>query len=154
MKPILEPPYLGGKSEYLCYVGAEDSISIEQQWKQGLQMVKPVLDPQPQKSQKKRKVRINKPGNNPSLVKVGRPATKAERKAKWEEQKRIARAHSSSDDSDEEEVVEDHIDMPSAFKRFTIQDRTILLQKPKRQKPIENEESYEGPEDAKQVDLA
>ena len=44
--------------------------------------------------------------------------------------------------------------MPNAFKRYTIQDRTILLQKPKRQKPIENKESYEGLEDAKQVDLA
>ena len=58
VKPIPEPPHMGGKLEYLCYVGAEDSISIEQQWKQGLQMVKPVLDPQPQKAQKKRKVRI------------------------------------------------------------------------------------------------
>ena len=28
------------------------------------------------------------------------------------------------------------------------------MQKPKRQKPIEKGESYEGPEDAKQVDLA
>ena len=44
--------------------------------------------------------------------------------------------------------------MPSAFKRFTIQDKTILLQKPKRQKPVEAEESYEGPENAKQADLA
>ena len=94
-------------------------------------MVKTILDPQPQKARKKRKVRVKKPGNNPSLDEVGKPATKAERKASWEEQKRIVRAHSSSDDSDEEEVAEDHIDMPSAFKRFTIQDRTILLQKPK-----------------------
>ena len=28
------------------------------------------------------------------------------------------------------------------------------MQKPKRQKPLEKRESYEGPEDAKQVDLA
>ena len=117
-------------------------------------MVKPILDSQPQKAQKKRKVRVKKPGNNPSLDKVGKPATKAERKANWEEQNRVVRAHSSRNDSDEEEVAEDHIDMPSAFKRFTIQDRTILLHKPKRQKPVEAEESYEGPEDAKQVDLA
>ena len=44
--------------------------------------------------------------------------------------------------------------MPSAFKRYTIQDRTIVVQKPKRQKPIEKGESYKGPKDAKQVDLA
>ena len=154
MKPIPEPPYLGGKLEYLCYVGAEDSISIEQQWKQGLQMAKPILDPQPQKSQKKRKVRIRKPGNNPLLVEAGKLATKAERKAHREEQKRRVKACSSSNDSDEKEVGEDHIDVHNTFKRYTIQDRTILLQKPKWQKPIETEESYEGPEDAKQVDLA
>ena len=59
-----------------------------------------------------------------------------------------------SNDSDKEEITEEQVDVPSAFKRYTIQDRTILLQKPKRQKPIENKESYEGPKDAKQVDLA
>ena len=94
-------------------------------------MVKPILDPQPQKARKKRKVRIKKPGNSPSLVEVGKPATRTERKAHREEQKRVIKAHSSSDDSDKEEVAKDHIDMPSAFKRYTIQDRTILLQKPK-----------------------
>ena len=46
-KPVQEPPQLEGKSEYLCYVGAEDCIGIEQQWKQGFQMVRPILDPQP-----------------------------------------------------------------------------------------------------------
>ena len=44
-------------------------------------MVKPILDPQPQKARKKRKVRIKKLGNNPSLVEVGILATKTERKA-------------------------------------------------------------------------
>ena len=95
-------------------------------------MAKPILDPQPQKARKKRKVRIKKPGNKPLLVKAGKPATKAERKAHREEQKRIVKAYSSSDDSDKEEVAEDQIDVPSAFKRYAIQDRTILLQKPKR----------------------
>ena len=120
MKPIPEPPHLGGKLDYLCYVGAKDSISIEQQWKQGLQMAKPVLDPQPQKTQKKRKVCIKKLGNNPLLVEVGKPATKTERKAHKEEQKRIVKAYSSINDSNKEEVAKDHIDVPSAFKRYTI----------------------------------
>ena len=120
VKPIPEPPHLEGKSEYLCYVGAKDSISIEQQWKQGLQMAKPVLDPQPQKAQKKRKVRIKKLGNNPLLVEASKSATKAKRKAYREEQKRIVKTYSSSDDSDEEEVAEYHIDVPSTFKRYTI----------------------------------
>ena len=98
-------------------------------------MVKPILDPQPKKARKKRKICIKKPDNDPSLVKIGKPATKAERKAHWDEEKRVVKAHSSSDDFDEEEIIEDQLDLPSAFKRYTIQDRTILLQKPKRQKP-------------------
>ena len=98
---------------------------------QGFQMVKLVLDPQPKKARKKRKIFIKKPGNDPSLMEVGKPATKVERKAHRDEQKRLVKAHSSSDDSHEEEIVEDQVDVPSAFKRYTIQDRTILLQKPK-----------------------
>ena len=65
------------------------------------------------------------------LVEVGKHATKIERKAHWEEQKRVVKAHSSSNDSDKEEIIEDQVDVPSAFKRYTIKDRTILLQKPK-----------------------
>ena len=71
------PPRLEGKLEYLCYVG--DCVSREQQWKQGFQMVKPILDPQPHKARKKRKVRIKKLNNNPLLVEVGKPVTKTER---------------------------------------------------------------------------
>ena len=57
-----------------------------------------------------------------------------------------------SDDS-EEEAIEDQLNLPNAFKRYTIQDRTILLHKPKRKKPTKKGESYEGLEDAKKVDL-
>ena len=68
------------------------------------------------------------------LVEVGKPATNTERKAHWEEQKRVVKAHSSSNDSDKEEITKDQVDVPSAFKRYTIYFRTILLQKPKQQK--------------------
>ena len=44
-------------------------------------MVKPILDPQPQKAKKKRKIHIKKLGNNPLLVEVGKCATKIERKS-------------------------------------------------------------------------
>ena len=81
VKPVPKPPLLEGKPEYLCYVGAEDCVNMEQQWKQGFQMVKPILDPQPKKAKKKRKIRIKKPSNNHLLVEVGRLATKGERKA-------------------------------------------------------------------------
>ena len=93
---------------------------MEQQWKQGFQMVKPILDPQPKKARKKRKIYIKKPSNDPSLVKVDKLATKVERKDHWDEQKRVVKAHSSSDDFDKEEITEDQLDLPSAFKRYTI----------------------------------
>ena len=49
----LEPPKLEGKSKYLYYVGAEDCVNMEQQWKQGFPMVKPLPDTQPKKARKK-----------------------------------------------------------------------------------------------------
>ena len=44
--------------------------------------------------------------------------------------------------------------MPSNFKRYTIEDRTIKFQTPQRIKPQQQGESYDGPEEAKRVDLA
>ena len=58
---------------------------------------------------------------------------------------------SMSDHSDDEG---DTLDAPSNFKKYTIQDRKIFLQQPIRQKPEEPGISYDGPEDAKQIDLA
>ena len=46
------------------------------------------------------------------------------------------------------------MDVPSNFKSYTIQDRRIVLQQPKRVKPEIMGESYDGPEDAKKIDLA
>ena len=48
----------------------------------------------------------------------------------------------------------DAISVPSNCKRYTIEDRTIKLQTPQRVKPQQQGESYDGPEDAKWVDLA
>ena len=59
---------------------------------------------------------------------------------------------STNDESDKEE--NDEQDLPSNFKKYTIEDRKIKLLKPKREKPTTTRQSYEGPEDAKQVDLA
>ena len=46
------------------------------------------------------------------------------------------------------------LDAPSNFKKYTIQDRKIVLQQPIRQKLGEPDISYDGPEDVKQIDLA
>ena len=48
----------------------------------------------------------------------------------------------------------DAINVPSSFKRYTIKNRTIKLQTPQRVKPQQHGESYDGPKDAKRVDLA
>ena len=79
--------------------------------------------------------------------------TKVERKALYNECKRTLKTawSTASDDSSEEET---HIDMPDGLKKYTIEDRKVILQKPMRQKPKTPGVSYNGPEDAKQVDLA
>ena len=48
---------------------------------------------------------------------------------------------------------EDELQVPSHYKRYTVQDRSILLQTPERTKPQAGV-SYDGPEDTKRVDLA
>ena len=57
----------------------------------------------------------------------------------------------SETDSVEEE---EGIMVPSNFKTYTVQDRRIVTQSPKRDKPTNPSESYDGPEEVKQVDLA
>ena len=44
--------------------------------------------------------------------------------------------------------------MPTHFKAYTIQDRKVSVEMPRREKPKQMGESYDGPEDAKRVDLA
>ena len=65
----------------------------------------------------------------------------------------LKRAWLSTDDESDKEA-NDEQDLPSNFKKYTIEDRKIKLLKPKREKPTTTGQSYEGPEDAKQVDLA
>ena len=79
--------------------------------------------------------------------------TKVERRALLQERKRVLKAAwtSSSDDSESEE---DAVSVPPNFKKFTIEDRKIILQKPIRVKPDLPGVSYDGPEDAKKIDLA
>ena len=65
-------------------------------------------------------------GNIPSLQEIAKP-TKVERKAHVEEQKRVLKAYSSSKDS-EEEIDEEQLNIPNAFKWYTIQDRKFSLE--------------------------
>lgn len=107
---------------------------------------------------------MGKPGENPRNNKAKRASrkskskstlsglTKVERKALLEERKRALKTVWSfaSDNSEEEPKI----DIPDGLKKFTIEDRKIILQKPVRQKPETPGVSYDGLEDSKQVDLA
>ena len=77
--------------------------------------------------------------------------TKVEQKALINERKRMLKSawSTTSDDSDEK-----NIEMPYGLKKYTIADRKVILQRPICQKPETPGVSYDGPEDAKQVDLS
>ena len=79
--------------------------------------------------------------------------TKVERKALLEECKCMLKTawSTTSDDSSENE---ESIDMPDGLKKYTIADRKVILQKSIYQKLETPGVSYDGLEDAKQVDLA
>ena len=85
---------------------------------------------------------------------VNAEMTKAERNSLKQERRQMLKQawSSSSDESTDEE--DGDISVPSNFKRFTIQDRHVVLQRPNRQKPKTPGVSYDGPEDAKKIDLA
>ena len=54
----------------------------------------------------------------------------------------------------ESDEQKDGISVPLNFKTYTIQDRRIVTQPPKRSKLNKPRESYDGPKDAKKIDLA
>ena len=79
--------------------------------------------------------------------------TKLERKLKFKEYTQMLKESWSSlsgEDTEEELGVTG----PNGLKKYTIEDRKIVLQKPMRQKPDTPGVSYDGPEDAKQINLA
>lgn len=79
--------------------------------------------------------------------------TKVERKALVQEQKKVLKAAWSST-SDDSEGDKGSASFPSNFMKYTIQDRKIVLQQPIWEKPETPGVSYDGPEDAKKIDLA
>ena len=79
--------------------------------------------------------------------------TKLERKLKFKEYTQMMKEawSSLSGDDTEEELG---VTVPDGLKKYTIEDRKIILQKPMRQKPDTPGISYDGPKDAKQINLA
>ena len=76
--------------------------------------------------------------------------SKVERKKKTGELKQKLKKIWTTDDSEGE--IKSGPDVPSHFKKYTIQDRTLVVQQQMRD-PKKNE-SYDGPEDAKRIDIA
>ena len=60
-------------------------------------------------------------------------------------------------EQDEEEDTEEKrttpLSVPEHYKKYTVEERKIIWQKPNRQQPVAGV-SYEGPKDAKKIDLA
>ena len=156
------PPEIKGKNEYLHMVGAIDCIKQYNEWKTTLGLIQSCTEPQPnpkkprQKPVKARSLarkldeQKQKETDQPSKEKL----TKVKRKAHYEHCKRILRKQWDSVSTSESEEEVPNPDLPENLKSYTIQDRTIYTQLPKRAKPDVKGESYDGPEDAKPVDLA
>ena len=79
--------------------------------------------------------------------------TKVEIKALLEERKQTFKAAWSSS-TDDSEIEDGTVRVPSNLKKFTIQDRKIVLQQSIRVRPENPGESYDRPEDSKKIDLA
>ena len=77
---------------------------------------------------------------------------KLERKQKYQELKcTLKEVWTIELESDDE--TNDGISVPSHYRKYTLQDRWLVVQQPVRVKPNEGG-SYDGPENAKQINLA
>ena len=137
----------------MYYVGAEDCIKDEVKWQYGFQLVKEVMEKTGASPKKKQRNRAKRKSRHSKTTLVVSGMTKVEQKALLEERTRMLKTtwSTTSDDSSENE---ESIDMPNGLKKYTIADRKVILRKLMRQKPETPGVSYDGPEDAKQVDLA
>ena len=77
------------------------------------------------------------------------PKTKLERKHYYSKCKQILKRTWDSISETQSEEEGEGINVPSSFKTYTIQDRRIVTQSPKREKPTILGESYDGPEEVK-----
>ena len=120
-------------------------------WRYGFQLVQN-LNEKSKTNPKKQKKKGKRCRSSSSLSSTHTQMTKVERKALLQEQKQTLKAAWSSS-SDDFEIEDGAARVPSNFKKFTIQDRKIVLQQPIRVRPENPGESYDGPEDAKKIDL-
>ncbi|MCO5558107.1 hypothetical protein L7F22_011684 [Adiantum nelumboides] len=79
--------------------------------------------------------------------------TKTERKSEYNKLKKTLKDVWATETETDEEVNSDKMDVPSHYKKYTIQDRKIIVQQPMRELK-EPGTTYDGPEKAKKIDLA
>ena len=135
-------------------MGAEDAIKDEVKWRYGFQLIQETMEEAKDHPEKKKKKRIRrKAKSKESKPDSKKPKmTKLERKLKFKEYTQMMKEAWSSMGEDTEEEI--GVTVPDGLKKYTIEDRKIILQKPMRQKPETPGISYDGPEDAKQINLA
>ena len=78
--------------------------------------------------------------------------TKLERKKKFIELKKTLKEvwTTKMETSDESDKDKDAVSVPSHYKKYTIQDRRLVVEQPKRER--QPGKSYDGSEDAKKID--
>ena len=136
-------------------MGAEDAIKDEVKWRYGFQLIQETMEEAKDHPEKKKKQRVRrKAKSKESKPDSEKPKmTKLERKLKFKEYTQMMKeAWSSLSGEDTEEEL--GVTVPDGLKKYTIEDRRIILKKPMRQKPETPGVSYDGPEDAKQINLA
>ena len=150
-------------------MGAYDVAKSEHSWKQGLgyrntkdlankhppRPIRPAKRKSPagQRTKDEQKERAsNRSKRSVKSNSISSKPSKLERKEVCKKYKQVLR-QVWEDLSDSVEEMENQ-EVPDNFKRYTIQDRRIVLEKPKRIPTGQPGESYDGPEQAKQVDLA
>ncbi|MCO5603086.1 hypothetical protein L7F22_057231 [Adiantum nelumboides] len=79
--------------------------------------------------------------------------TKTERKSEYSKLKKTFKDVWTTEMETDEDCNSDKMDVPSHYKKYTIQDRKIIVQQPMRELK-EPGTSYDGPEKAKKIDLA
>ena len=154
------------QTEFLFHVEATDCIKAHKKWRTTLHPLQAKGNETRKSWRGKKKAAHTIVKSTPSQneTKLKSPEASETSKMSWMERKRafkdckqmLNKSMKSWSDSDSSFSSEegDAISVPSNFKRYTIEDQKIKLQKPQRIKPQQFGESYDGPEDAKLIDLA
>ncbi|WP_165309839.1 hypothetical protein, partial [Enterobacter cloacae complex sp. 4DZ3-17B2] len=90
---------------------------------------------------------------NPKYQDNNSTMTRVERKKKYQELKKTLKEMYTSEMETIEEESKDVMSVPSHYKKYTLHDQKIIVKQPVRELRKQGE-SYEGPENAKKIDLA